>query len=61
MTRITGLLIVVSALLLAIGGAAGYLMPSPCRATPEATPRHYVIQPLTASVALGSIRFIAPI
>jgi hypothetical protein len=29
MTRITGLLIVVSALLLAIGGAIGYLMPSP--------------------------------
>jgi len=29
MTRITGLLIVVSALLPAIGGALGYLMPSP--------------------------------
>ena len=29
MTRITGLLIVVTALLFAIGGALGYLMPSP--------------------------------
>jgi hypothetical protein len=29
MTRVTGLLILASALLLAIGGALGYLMPSP--------------------------------
>jgi hypothetical protein len=29
MTRITGLLILASALLLAIGGALGYVMPSP--------------------------------